>query len=99
MSSSTRWSTSRGGDEPRGGQDHTHCGVEFPEAGKKCVTCGSKWVAFGRYVKDPECPFCGAFTARVIREASCHVTPVRSYVQRDGGGLTILAAGRKRRTA
>lgn len=93
-----RESTSRGDDESRGGQDDTHCGGEFPEAGKKCVTCGSKWLAFGACVWWTECPFCGAHTARVIREASCHVTPVTSYVD-DAGGLTILAAGRKRRTA
>lgn len=35
------------------------------EAGKECGECGMPWVAFGRYVHDPRCPFCGSHDTRL----------------------------------
>lgn len=68
-----------------------HPGDVFSEAGKKCVTCGARWVAFGATVKSRKCPFCGESQgARIIRGPSTvrAVTPLVSA--RPDTRLTIL---------
>lgn len=82
------------GDEPRDGENHNDREDVFPEAGKKCVTCGGKWVAFGKYVASRRCPFCGSDGARVIRPANARVAPVTRYVVAVRG-LTIHDGGRE----
>lgn len=72
--------TNRAGDEPGGTPDHSYYDDVFPEAGKKCVTCGGKWLAFGRWVTSPYCPFCGDDAARDIRPDGSTVTTVTRWV-------------------
>lgn len=74
----------------------------FSEAGKKCRSCAGKWVAFGRFVEERKCPFCGDEEGAVIIRGPSRVTPVTQQVETDGRPpLTIIAAGKvkKRRGA